>query len=109
MRAAIARELRQLGCEFVASVGDRQLALAGFPDGATPADFCQEVQRQICQELVIDGHRLHISACFGLATLSPADAPDAAAMLRQAGTALSWARKSGPRTTRQFDQAMLRA
>lgn len=109
VRVAIARELRQLGCEFVASVGDRQLALAGLPDGVTPLEFCQEVQRRICQELVIDGHRLHISACFGLATLAPADVPDAAAMLRQAGTALSWARKSGPRTTRQFDQAMLRA
>lgn len=109
VRAAIARELRGLGCEFVASVGDRQLALAGFPKDVTPSEFCQEVQRRICQELVIDGHRLHISACFGLATLAPADVPDAAAMLRQAGTALSWARKSGPRTMRQFDQAMLRA
>ncbi|NBN78372.1 EAL domain-containing protein [Microvirga tunisiensis] len=109
VRAAVARELRQLGCEFVASVGDRQLALAGFPPGVAPADFCAEVLGRISQELVLDGHRLHISACFGLATLAPADKPDAAALLRQAGTALSWARKAGPGTTRQFDQAMLRA
>nr|WP_279629403.1 EAL domain-containing protein [Pannonibacter carbonis] len=109
VRAAIAHELRQLGCEFVASVGDRQLALAGFPDGVVPEEFCQEVLQRISRELVLGGHRLHISACFGLATLAPEDVPDAAAMLRQAGTALSWARKSGPRTIRRFDQAMLHA
>lgn len=109
VRAAIAHELRQLGCEFVASIGDRQLALAGFPDGVVPDEFCQEVLRRISRELALDGHRLHISACFGLASLAPTDAPDAAALLRQAGTALSWARKAGPRTIRQFDQAMLRA
>lgn len=109
VRAAIAHELRQLGCEFVASIGDRQLALAGFPNGVVPEEFCQEVLRRISRELALDGHRLHISACFGLASLAPTDAPDAAALLRQAGTALSWARKAGPRSIRQFDQAMLRA
>ncbi|WP_439530917.1 EAL domain-containing protein [Pannonibacter sp.] len=104
VRATIARRLQHLECEILGSVGDLRFAIACA--AAPPEEFCKQLQTLVEQEVVLEGHRLHVGASIGIALIPPGKTSDAAAVLRQAGTALSLAQKAGAGSVRCFDAAM---
>ncbi|ADZ71223.1 CHASE2 domain family [Polymorphum gilvum SL003B-26A1] len=111
LRAAVANRLRDLCRDpgLVASVGDNRFAcvLEGVEQDDT-GRFCDRLIDRMRRDFDLQGNRVHVSITLGVAT-AVAGNGNAQTLLRQAGTALSLARKMGVNQRRDFDAPMEQA
>ena len=86
------------GDEFVIVVG-------GLLDPSVAGQITDNVLRELCREIVINGVRLRVSASIGIAVF-PRDGDDVATLLHNADAAMYDAKQSGRNTFRYFEPAM---
>lgn len=86
------------GDEFVIVVG-------GLLDPSVAGQITDNVLRELCREIVINGVRLRVSASIGIAVF-PRDGNDVATLLHNADAAMYDAKQSGRNTFRYFEPTM---
>jgi diguanylate cyclase (GGDEF)-like protein len=86
------------GDEFVIVVG-------GLLDPSVAGQITDNVLRELCREIVINGVRLRVSASIGIAVF-PRDGNDVETLLHNADAAMHDAKQSGRNTFRYFEPTM---
>jgi diguanylate cyclase (GGDEF)-like protein/PAS domain S-box-containing protein len=92
---------------FLARVGGDEFALIST-SGAQPAAagaLADRTMATVANELEIEGHRIRIGMCVGIAVY-PADGNDTATLLASADAALGWAMAEGRGAIRFFESDM---
>jgi diguanylate cyclase (GGDEF)-like protein len=107
--------LRQVSCLLGGAAGDAFLARLGGDEftvivaqGAQPATaerIAEDLQAALAEDVVIDGHHLHVGLSIGVA-IFPTDGNTATALLANADAALYRAKAEGRGTIRFFEADM---
>jgi diguanylate cyclase (GGDEF)-like protein len=107
--------LRQVSCLLRGAAGDAFLARLGGDEftvivaqGAQPATaerIAEDLQAALAEDVVIDGHHLHVGLSIGVA-IFPTDGNTATALLANADAALYRAKAEGRGTIRFFEADM---
>jgi diguanylate cyclase len=93
--------------DMVARIGGDEfvIVVSGLLDPSLAGRITDNVLRELCREIVINGVRLRVSASIGIAVF-PRDGNDVETLLHNADAAMYDAKKSGRNTFRYFEPAM---
>jgi diguanylate cyclase len=93
--------------DMVARLGGDEfvIVMGGLLDPSFAGQITDNVLRDLCREIVIDGVRLRVSASIGIAVF-PRDGNDVEALLHNADAAMHDAKQSGRNTFRYFEPTM---
>jgi diguanylate cyclase len=93
--------------DMVARIGGDEfvIVVSGLLDPSVAGHITDNVLRDLCREIVINGVRLRVSASIGIA-MFPRDGNDVETLLHNADAAMHDAKQSGRNTFRYFEPTM---